>query len=145
MTGDRLRRCFRCGNVWRPRRSAVRICPLCKSRIWNTPRIEPVPPFDPANRAWRKVVASNRSTLLEVAARHRAHHVRVFGSVRHGSARRGSDLDLLVTFEPTATWLDQIALKDELEERLGRSVDVVSDRSLFWLTRAQVLAEAEPV
>ena len=54
-------------------------------------------------------------------------------------------MDLLVTFEPDASLFDQINLKAELEAAIGRRVDVVGDRSLFWFIRAQVLAEAEPV
>jgi uncharacterized protein len=145
MSQRSLLRCFRCGNVWRPRKTVVRICPLCKSRLWNTPVLRPIPPFDPANRSWTKIISANRETILETARRHRAFNPRVFGSVRRGSARRSSDLDLLVTFEPSASLIDQIALKQELEEKLGRRVDVVSDRSIFWFLRAQVLAEAEPV
>lgn len=145
MPDARLLRCFRCGNVWRPRKQVVRTCPLCKSRLWNTPIVHPIPPFDPANHSWRSIVEPNRETILGTARRHHAFNPRVFGSVRRGSARRSSDLDLLVTFEPSASLFDQIGLKQELEERLGRRVDVVSDRSIFWLLRAQVLAEAEPV
>lgn len=82
---------------------------------------------------------------MDAARRHRASNPRVFGSVRLGSALRSSDLDLLVTFERGASLFDQIELRQDLEEKLGRRVDVVSDRSLFWFIRAQVMAEAEPV
>jgi uncharacterized protein len=145
MSGIRLLHCFRCGNVWKPRKRVVSICPLCKSRLWNTPILQPIPPFDPTNRSWSAIVEPNRIAILEAARRHRAFNPRVFGSVRRGSAKRSSDLDLLVTFEPSATLFDQIDLGEELEEKLGRRVDVVSDRSIYWLLRAQVLAEAEPV
>jgi uncharacterized protein len=145
MPTARLLRCFRCGNVWRPRKQVVRICPLCKSRLWNTPFVNPIPQFDPSNPSWTAIVAPNREAILDTARRHRAFNPRVFGSVRRGSARRSSDLDLLVTFEPSASLFDQIELKHELEERLNRKVDVVSDRSIYWFVRAQVLAEAEPV
>jgi uncharacterized protein len=145
MPAPRLMRCFRCGNVWRPRKQVVRICPLCKSRLWNTPVVRPIPQFDPSNRSWTAIVIPNRDAILESTRNHRAFNPRVFGSIRHGTARRSSDLDLLVTFEPSASLLDQIALKQELAEKLGRDVDVISDRSIYWFLRAQVLAEAEPV
>lgn len=145
MSGDGLARCFRCGNVWTPRRQPPRICPVCKSRLWHVPVIRPFPKFDPASEPWTKVVVPNRKVILETAARNRAHNPRVFGSVRRGTTTSGSDLDLLVTFEPDATLIDHANLRRELEDKLGRKVDVVSDRGIFWLMRAQVLAEAEPV
>ena len=123
----------------------MRICPLCKSRLWNTPLLRPIPPFRPDDPVWASVVVRNRRTIIEAAEKHKAHNPRVFGSVRRGTAGPASDLDLLVTFAPGASLLDQVALKQDLEGRIGRPVDVVSDRSLFWLARPQILAEAEPV
>lgn len=145
MPRSKLLGCFRCGNVWRPRLRVVKICPLCKSRLWNTPLLRPIPPFDVDSKPWVEIVLRNRSTILEAVHRHRAANARVFGSVRRGTAGPRSDLDLLVTFGSNASLLDQIGLKQELEQKLRRGVDVVSDRSLFWLTRAQILTEAEPV
>lgn len=145
MARSKLLGCFRCGNVWRPRHRDVRICPLCKSRLWNTPLLQPIPPFDAETKPWTEIILRNRSAILEVVQRHRADNPRVFGSVRRGTAGPKSDLDLLVTFVSNASLLDQIELKQELEQVLHRRVDVVSDRSLFWLTRAQILTEAEPV
>ncbi len=141
----RLLRCYRCANVWRPRKGVVRTCPLCKSRLWNVPRTPIVPPFDPDNRTWKTLVEPHRQEILRLARRHRVRNVRVFGSVRRGEARRGSDLDLLVTLEKEATLLDQIGLQQDLEERLGRKVDVVSDAALHWYLAPQILAEAIPL
>lgn len=140
-----LLRCFRCGNVWRPRAAHARICPLCKSPKWNTPRTPVVQPFDPENRAWKEIVVPNRALILRVALAHGAKNVRVFGSVRRGEARRSSDLDLLVTFDESRTLLDQIGLKQALEGKLHRRVDVVADDSIFWLLEPQIRAEAIPL
>jgi len=140
-----LLHCFRCGNVWRPRRDRVKVCPLCKSRLWNVPRSPTVSPFDPENRAWGEIVVPHRREILRAAARHRATHVRVFGSVRRGDATAASDLDLLVRMEPDASVLDQIALVRELETRLKRRVDVVNDESIYWYLEPQIKAEAIPL
>jgi uncharacterized protein len=140
-----LLHCFRCGNVWRPRKALVRTCPLCKSKLWNTPRTPVVPPFDPENRAWRTIVLPNRELIIRTARNHRAKNVRVFGSVRRGEALRRSDLDLLVTFESGASLLDQIGLKQDLERRLRRRVDVVGDSSINWYLEPQIMAEAIPL
>ncbi|MGA8302704.1 MAG: nucleotidyltransferase domain-containing protein [Thermoplasmata archaeon] len=87
----------------------------------------------------------HRQEILRTAARHRATHVRVFGSVRRGDATAASDLDLLVRMKPGASVLDQIALARELEARLKRRVDVVNDESIYWYAEPQIRAEAIPL
>ena len=87
----------------------------------------------------------DRELIIETARHHRAKNVRVFGSVRRGEAHPGSDLDLLVTFERDASLLDQIGLKQDLERRLRRRVDVVGDGSINWYLEPQIMAEAIPL
>jgi predicted nucleotidyltransferase len=41
-----------------------------------------------------------REEILEIAARHGARNVRIFGSVARGEADSNSDLDILVEFLP---------------------------------------------
>ena len=140
-----LFRCYRCGNVWRPRQSSVRTCPNCKSRLWNVPKTPLVPPFDPDNRVWKTLVEPHREEILQIVRKYHGRDVRVFGSVRRGMTHRGSDLDLLVRFERGASLLDQIGLQQELQTRLRRKVDVVNDASIFWLLEPQIRAEAIPL
>ena len=82
--------------------------------------------------------------LMEVAARHGARNVRIFGSVARGTATEESDLDLLVDFEPGRNLFDLVGLKQEIEEALGgrRKVDVVTENALPPLVRERVLREA---
>lgn len=86
-----------------------------------------------------------RERILEIAAKHGAHHVRVFGSVARGEATPDSDLDLLVEFEPNRSLLDHSGLKIELEEFLGRKVDIVEPQALHWYIRDEVLRQALPL
>jgi uncharacterized protein len=68
--------------------------------------------------------------ILRVARKHRARRIAVFGSVARGEARPGSDLDLLVDFEPGTSLLDHVGLFQDLEELLGVGVDVVAGSAL---------------
>jgi uncharacterized protein len=68
--------------------------------------------------------------LRKVSAHRGARNVRVFGSVACGTVTEGSDLDLLVDMEPGRDLLDLAALKREIEETLGRGVDVLTENSL---------------
>jgi predicted nucleotidyltransferase len=56
---------------------------------------------------------------------HGAHGVRISGSVARGHARPDSDVDFLVDFESDRTVLDLSGLILDLQEALGREVDVV--------------------
>lgn len=76
-------------------------------------------------------LAHLRQPVLELAARHGASNVRVFGSVARGDHRADSDVDLLVDLEPGVTFLGLNRLRRELSELLGVPVDVVSSAALL--------------
>lgn len=90
------------------------------------------------------LLETHRAQIRDIATRHHAQDVRVFGSVARHTDRSDSDLDLLVTFDDKATLLDHAALMDELQELLGMPVDVVSARALRECDDA-IRAEAVPV
>lgn len=85
--------------------------------------------------------------LADVCRRHHVQELAVFGSVARGEARPDSDIDVLVEFEPSARigFIALSQLAHELEEVLGRRVDVVTKRGLHPRIRDRVLAEAEVV
>ncbi|HMR50246.1 MAG TPA: nucleotidyltransferase domain-containing protein [Arachnia sp.] len=71
------------------------------------------------------------SAIREVVRRNKGTgEVLVFGSVARGEAGPDSDIDLLVEFLPGASLFDLVAVELELEELLGRSVDVMSVNSV---------------
>ncbi|MBM3474825.1 MAG: nucleotidyltransferase family protein [Armatimonadetes bacterium] len=86
-----------------------------------------------------------RDDILAVAKRHGARNVRVFGSAARGDAAESSDIDLLVELDPDRSLLDHVALVQDLQELLGRPVDVVTGAALHWYIRDRVLAEAVPL
>ena len=72
-------------------------------------------------------IREKRGAILRIAARHGASQVRLIGSVARGEARPDSDVDLLVSWREGTSLLDQAALMLELENLLGRKVDLASD------------------
>ena len=89
----------------------------------------------------RVLVESRRDQVMAIAARHHASRVRLFGSAARGEDGPGSDIDLLVDFERESSLFDLMRLSRELEELLGRAVDVVSVGGLKSRDRA-ILAES---
>lgn len=89
--------------------------------------------------------------LAEVCQRWRIAELELFGSVLRDDFRESSDVDFLVTFVPGTPWslLDLARLKLELEDLLGRSVDLIEKPALRrhhnpWL-RHSILQESKRV
>ncbi|MFL6260254.1 MAG: nucleotidyltransferase family protein [Thermoanaerobaculia bacterium] len=92
-----------------------------------------------------EILRSKRNEILEIAKRHGADQVRVFGSIARGEARADSDIDLLVSTGPkTSAWFPAGLVLD-LEALLGRKVDVLTENALHWYIRDRVLSEAVPL
>lgn len=92
-----------------------------------------------------QLVEEHRERILELAARHGASNVRVFGSLARGEGSESSDLDLLVTLEEQRSLLDLVGLKQDIEDLLHRPVDVLTEPALSPYVRDRVLAEAMPL
>ena len=86
-----------------------------------------------------------REAILRIAAKYGARNVRVFGSMIRGADTDLSDIDLLVDLESGRSLLDQVGLKQELEDLLGRSVDVVVEGGISPYLEERILSEAVPL
>ena len=88
------------------------------------------------------LLKEKRAEIFRTAAGHDAYTVRIFGSVARNEADAASDLDFLVDMEPGRSLLDLGGLLMDLQDLLGCSVDVVTERGLRKRIRDQVLKEA---
>ena len=93
----------------------------------------------------RDLLRERREEILQVAGKHGARNVRVFGSIARGEDDERSDIDLLVEFELGRSLLDHASLWLELQELLGCKVDVVSEGGIKPRIRDRVLREAVPL
>jgi predicted nucleotidyltransferase len=96
------------------------------------------PPRPVAESVLDDVLRRRRDDIVAAAARHGARRVRVFGSVADGTAGADSDVDLLVDIDDDVGLFALSALELELEEILGRPVDVVPERSLRPVVRESI-------
>ncbi len=88
------------------------------------------------------LILGKREEILRLAEKHGATNVRVFGSVARSEANEASDIDFLVDFSPEYRLWDRIGLKQDLEDLLGRKVDVVLEKRLRELIRDDILRDA---
>ena len=89
-----------------------------------------------------EILGPKREEILRLAAKHGVTSVRVFGSVARGEAGPESDVDFLVEIgEQVTPWFPAGFIID-LEELLGREVDVATPKGLHRMIRERVLDEA---
>ncbi len=93
----------------------------------------------------RTLLKEKREVILAAARRHGVRNIRIFGSVARGEDDSESDIDFLVDMEPGRSILDHASLLIELQQLLGRKVDVVSERGIKNRIRERVLREAIPL
>lgn len=91
------------------------------------------------------LVTRFRNEITNIAHKHKASNVRIFGSSVRFDEHAASDIDLLVNLEPDASLSDLSELKRELESLLNREVDVVDESSLQKSIRRRILSEARPI
>lgn len=65
----------------------------------------------------------------------------LFGSIVRGQEDDSSDIDILVNYNEEVTLLDVAGLQFELEQILGRKVDLVSEKFLHQRIRDRVNKE----
>jgi hypothetical protein len=88
-----------------------------------------------------EIIGDKRQQILELAQRQGVYNVRIFGSVARGEATADSDVDFLVDGLENAVWGGGKLLM-ELQQLLGRRIDLVSEGDLHRFMRDKVVQEA---
>jgi len=93
----------------------------------------------------QELIADKREEILAIATKHGAYNIRIFGSVARGEARDDSDVDFLVEMGANRSSWFPVGLIQDLEDLLGRKVDVATEKTLHEMIRDRVLKEAVPL
>ncbi|KAF5089841.1 polymerase beta, Nucleotidyltransferase [anaerobic digester metagenome] len=86
-----------------------------------------------------EILALKRDELNAIARKHGAKNIRVFGSVARREETSSSDIDLLVDMDEDASLLDLARLKNDLEDLLGRTIDITTKPALHPLLAEDIL------
>jgi len=93
----------------------------------------------------RGLSGTQRDAILAIARRHGVTTIRLFGSEARGDAGPERDVDLLIEVGPVHSPWFPGGLVADLEDLLGRRVDVVELRSVAPPLRERMLAESVPL
>jgi uncharacterized protein len=91
----------------------------------------------------KQLLLEKREEILKIAAKHGAYNVRIFGSVARGEDDENSDVDFLIDYDLSkiSPWFPG-GLSIDLEDLLGRKVDIATEKGLHYFIRDKVLREA---
>jgi predicted nucleotidyltransferase len=92
-----------------------------------------------------ELLKNKRKEIIEIARKHGAYDLRVFGSLARGEGNEQSDIDFLVEVGPVHSPWFPAGLVADLEDLLGVPVDVVIPDGLHWYIKEKVLEEARPL
>ena len=82
-----------------------------------------------------------KSKVIPILKRYGVKRAAIFGSVVRGEAKADSDIDILVEIESDMSLLDFVGLKIEIEEALGKKVDLVEYSTIKPLIKERILSE----
>lgn len=92
-----------------------------------------------------EMLRERRGLIVDIAARHGAMNVRIFGSVARGDETGKSYIDFLVAMEPDRNLYDLVGLQQDIENLLGRKADVITENSINRYLKERILREAVPL
>jgi predicted nucleotidyltransferase len=86
-------------------------------------------------------VEEMKKKIIPILKRYHVNRAGIFGSIVRGEETKESDIDVLVEIERRMSLLDFVGLKLELEEALGRKVDLGEYSTIKPIIREQILSE----
>ena len=87
--------------------------------------------------------ASEKEKIIEICRRNDISFCALFGSFARGEAGKESDVDLLIRFAKPKSLLSHISITHELEDVLGKEVDLVTEQELSPHIRGNVLRDVQ--
>lgn len=76
------------------------------------------------------ITKHNKNQIIKTLEDYQPERIGIFGSYARNENRKDSDLDILVSFKRRISLLKLVQLQQELSDKLGISVDLVTENSL---------------
>lgn len=91
-----------------------------------------------------KLGTNDRHKIVDICRQNNISYCAMFGSFARGDAKETSDIDLLVRFSEPVGW-KFYGIAEDLEESLGRKVDLATENMLNKHIRKSVLNDLEVI
>jgi len=82
-----------------------------------------------------------KQKILPILRHHQVKRAALFGSLVRGEMKEDSDIDILVEIDKDISLLDFIGIKQEIEDSLARSVDLVEYDTIKPIIKDAILSE----
>ena len=82
-----------------------------------------------------------KKQILPILKYHKAKRAGLFGSLVRGQIKDKSDIDILVDLDKNLSLLDIVGIEQELEDVLGRKVDLVEYEAIKPIIKNYILSE----
>lgn len=86
-----------------------------------------------------------KDKILPVLRKYDVRQASFFGSIVRGRWDKTSDIDILVRLSDDLSLFDFIGLKNELEDTVGRKVDLVEYETIKEALKERILSEQVPI
>ena len=87
------------------------------------------------------ITVEQKNIIIETLKPFSPKKIGIFGSFARNENNENSDIDVLYEFNTTIRLFSLIALKEELEQKLNRKVDLVSEKYLNPKLKSKILNE----
>lgn len=82
-----------------------------------------------------------KNVIVPILIRHHIKRAGIFGSIAKGNATAESDIDILVELGEKISLLEFVGLKYELEDLLGKKVDLVEYQAVKPRLKNQIMSD----
>jgi len=87
----------------------------------------------------------NEAELAKLCEGNDIKYLALFGSYLHGTNKPSSDIDFLVEFKNRKSLFELVDIKDSLESKLGKKIDLLSPKYLSPYFKNEVEREAKVI
>jgi len=92
-----------------------------------------------------RAIEEIKEKILPILKTHHVKRAGIFGSFAREEITPDSDLDLVLEIDDDISLLDFVGIKLEIEEAIGREVDLVEYNAIRPLLRDRILNEEVPI
>ncbi|MGM0442421.1 MAG: nucleotidyltransferase family protein [Elusimicrobiota bacterium] len=99
------------------------------------------------NRKTKKEIDKIKETIISILEKYNISKAGIFGSLINGNFKENSDVDILIKIpdDSNLDLLDFVHIKNEIEDAIGRKVDLIEYSAIHPALKEKILKEEVPI